>query len=74
MKDYVEVKLQLDEEQIPSFLGALAFLADECITHGVTNTGETREDTDESRHFGLALGYIVYLAAEIGAAVMDREE
>lgn len=69
--DSLTVTFDIDLEQLPALQGALAFMADICSSYGIGRDGETRKDSAESRHYGEALGYILYIAAEIGAAVLD---
>ena len=70
-KDSLTVTLNIDLEQLPALQGALAYMADICSTYGIGENGEAREDNAQNRHYGEALGYILYIAAEIGAAVLD---
>lgn len=69
--DCLTVTLSIDLEQLPALQGALAFMADICSTYGIGENGEAREDNAQNRHYSEALGYILYIAAEIGAAVLD---
>ena len=69
--DCLTVTLNIDLEQLPALQGALAFMADICSTYGIGENGEAREDNAQDRHYSEALGYILYIAAEIGAAVLD---
>ena len=69
--DCLTVTLSIDLEQLPALQGALAFMADICSTYGIGENGEAREDSAQNRHYSEALGYILYIAAEIGAAVLD---
>lgn len=70
-KDSLTVTLNIDLEQLPALQGALAYMADICSTYGIGENGEAREDSEQNRHYSEALGYILYIAAEIGAAVLD---
>ncbi len=69
--DCLTVTLNIDLEQLPALQGALAFMADICSTYGIGENGEAREDNAQDRHYSEALGYILYIAAEIGEAVLD---
>ena len=67
------VTLDLDAEQIPLLLSALAFLADQCVTRGIDGDGHVFEDKlPENKHFGEALNYVTYIAAQIGEAILDN--
>ena len=68
--DSLTVTLSIDLEQLPALQGALAFMADICSTYGIGENGEAREDNAQNRHYSEALGYILYIAAEIGEAVL----
>ena len=69
--DCLTVTLNIDLEQLPALQGAPAFMADICSTYGIGENGEAREDNAQDRHYSEALGYILYIAAEIGEAVLD---
>ncbi len=69
--DCLTVTLNIDLEQLPALQGALAFMADICSTYGIGENGEAREDNAQDGHYSEALGYILYIAAEIGEAVLD---
>ena len=69
--DCLTVTLNIDLEQLPALQGALAFMADICSTYGIGENGEASEDNAQYRHYSEALGYILYIAAEIGEAVLD---
>ena len=69
--DTLKVTLDLDVEELPALQGALAYMADICKTYGLGYGGEIRKEDDQNRHYGEALSYILYIAAEIGAAVLD---
>lgn len=70
--DSLTVTLDIDAEQLPALQGALAFLADVCNTYGIDGSGAVKEDSAEHRHYGEALGYILYIAAAIGEAALDN--
>ena len=69
---FLVVTLEIDPEQLGPLQGALAFLADVCLYHGIDNTGAVRSDSPERKHYGDALGYVTYIAAQIGEAVLDN--
>ena len=69
--DSLTVTLNIDLEQLPALQGALAYMADMCRTYGIGWGGEVREENAQNRHYGEALSYILYIAAEVGAAVLD---
>lgn len=69
--DSLTVTLDIDLEQLPALQGALAYMADICRTYGIDGDGAVRAEDAQHRHYGEALGYIQYIAAEIGAAVLD---
>lgn len=66
------VQLEIDPEQLDALQGALAFLADVCVTYGVDNNGAVRNDHPQNRLYGEALGYVTFIAARIGEACLIR--
>lgn len=70
--DSLTVTLNIDAEQLPALQGALAFLADICSTYGLVRDGSVREDCEQNKHYGEALGYILFLASQIGEAALDN--
>lgn len=69
--DSLTVTLKIDVEQLPALQGSIAFLADVCSTYGLDDKGAVSERCAEHKHYGEALPYILYIAAAIGAAVLD---
>lgn len=63
----ITVKFEIDTERLPALQGALAFLADVCFTYGSENDGSSTH-----KHFADALGYVTFLAAQIGEAALDQ--
>lgn len=66
------VPLEIDPEQLAAFQGALSFLADICVTYGIDNSGTIRNDHPQNRLYGEALGYVTFIAARIGEAVLTH--
>ena len=66
----VRVTLDIDPEQLPALQGALAFLADVCATYGIDSSGAVKLENPQAQLYGEALGYVTYIAARIGEAIL----
>lgn len=66
----IVVPLEIDPEQLAALQGALAFLADVCFTYGIDRSGAIKNDHPQNRCYGEALGYVTYIAAQIGEACL----